>query len=101
MIQENDITSRTLRPASPGVVRVGKLHEILEDSDSKVLWIRPVAHRGLETTFIIGSDGLIEFAWPREMIHVSPSLSAKHATEDWEIVQPDDVMAERNQNSSK
>jgi hypothetical protein len=95
MDQENNATPRTLRPASPGVVRVGKLHEILGDSDSKVLWIRPIAYRGLETAFIIGDDGLIEFAWPREMIHVSPPLSAKHATEDWEIVQPDDVMAER------
>jgi hypothetical protein len=96
MDQGNDVAPRTLRPASPGVVRVGKLHEILKDSDSRVLWIRPITYRGLETAFTIGSDGLIEFAWPREMIHVSPPLSIKHATEDWEIVQPDDVMAERN-----
>ena len=97
MNQENNATPRTLRPASPGVVLVGKLHEILKDSDSEVLWIRPVAYRGLETAFTIGDDGLIEFAWPREMIHISPPLSTKHATEDWEIVQPDDVMAERPQ----
>lgn len=70
-----------------------KIHEVLKNVGSDLnKWFRPVSFRGMGTAFAV-KHGVIVFV-PSSEGGIRATLTASQLMEDWEIVDPDDVLDE-------